>query len=373
VTANDDTADLLRESAAEFLNERHEFGAHKLGEAASPEFPADLWRELAQLGWLGLGLPEACGGPGFGIREASVLSEEFGRVASHLPYVGASVLPAALLEHCRRLDELAPMLASGERPFAVAWQEQLRHRAEDAVQTRFEDGYVSGRKHFVVAAAADSVLLVSAVRGADLVWAAVDARSPQVRLEACAAGAHSVWTVHFDRAPVMFDEPLAAGVAAQSALTRLLQAGRLAVGAQLVGVASALLDKTLTYVNGRVQFGQPIASFQSIRHRCVDQYIATRLARATLNHALRCFETAPQSSMAEAAISAAKARCGDVAVQIGREAVQMHGAMGFTEEGGVGAFLRSALQLRAWLGTPLEQRRKFAAHRAASEVACVAV
>jgi len=121
------------------------------------------------------GPPQASG---FGIREASVLSEQFGRVASHLPYVGASVLPAALLEHCRRLDELAPMLASGERPSAVAWhgmawQEQVRHRAEGEAQTRFEDGYVSGRKHFIVAAAADSVLLVSAVRGADLVWAAV--------------------------------------------------------------------------------------------------------------------------------------------------------------------------------------------------------
>jgi alkylation response protein AidB-like acyl-CoA dehydrogenase len=89
-------------------------------------------------------------------------------------------------------------------------------RESAAVQTRFEDRYVSGRKQFVVAAAADSVLLVSAVRGADLVWAAVDARSPQVRLQACAAGAHSVSTVHFDHSPVMFDEPLAVGVAAQS-------------------------------------------------------------------------------------------------------------------------------------------------------------
>lgn len=371
MTAIDETATLLRESAAEFLKEQSELTAHDSDVAAVPAFEAERWRELAQLGWLGLGLPEELGGPGFGMSESAVLCEEFGRVASRVPYLAASVLPAALLKHCRQVYELAPMLTNGERPFAVAWQERTTLSATDALRTRYESGRVSGAKRFVIAADTSSVLLVNAAENGEPVWVAVDAGSRQVRLERFAVGLGSAATVHFDGAPILGGEPLATGAMAERATTYAQQAGRLAIAAQLIGVTNGLLDKTLAYVAGRVQFARPISSFQVIRHRCVDLYIATRLARATFNHAMRSFEAAPETPATDAAISAAKARTGDVAVQVGREAVQMHGGMGFVEEGGLGRYLRAALHLRAWLGAPLEHRRRFMSLRAVSEVSDV--
>lgn len=364
MTYTDDTIDLLRDSAAEFLAERREFSAHKADVTVAAPFAADLWRELAELGWLGLGLPEENGGPGFGLRESAVLCEQFGRVASPVAYLAASALPAAVLKHAGHLDKLAPMLTSGERPFAVAWQDT----EAASPQIIYEAAQVTGTHRFVVAANNTSVLLVNASDQGAPLWVAVDAASPQVKLERFAMGTGDAAHVHFDHAPVLFGEPLMTGDAAQQATLDAQQAGRLAIAAQLIGLTSGVLDKTLAYVSDRVQFARPIASFQSIRHRCVDLYIGMRLAKASLNTALRAYETAPDAPATQAAISAAKARCGDVAVQTGREAIQMHGAMGFTEEGGVGVYLRAAMHLRAWLGTPMQQRRQYLALRAAGEV-----
>src|SRR5690606_31992979 len=112
--------------------------------------------------------------------------------------------------------------------------------------------------------------------------------------------------------------------------------------------------------NDRVQFERAIGSFQTIRHRCVDLYIATQLAGAAWRHALAQFESGDADAIATAA-SAAKARCADTAQRVGREAIQMHGAMGFTEEANIGLFLREGLRGFAALGSPLQQRRRFQA------------
>jgi alkylation response protein AidB-like acyl-CoA dehydrogenase len=370
-----EVSDLLRQSAKEFLSRREGRASHGLQQGDG--FDLGLWREMADLGWLGLGLPEDGGGSETGLREAAVLCEEFGRVAWAVPYVACSVLPSALLAGCTGgascVAELARTCVAGERPFAVAWQEESRQMDDVLATTQFIDGRVAGVKRFVGAADPQSILLVSAQFDGTPVLIAVEANAPGVIVERYAAGLSSEATVRFESAPVLFNGPLATGVVAQAALANALRAARIALCAQLAGLAGGLLEKTLDYIGNRVQFGRPISSFQTIRHRCVDLYIATRLASASWKHALRCFETAPDATATAVAIHAAKARCGNVSVQVAREAVQMHGAMGFTEEGGVGLYFRAALHGRAWLGAPLMHRRLFMEelvklHRRAVEV-----
>ncbi|MEM5388779.1 acyl-CoA dehydrogenase family protein [Paraburkholderia phymatum] len=364
---SDDIAVLLRQSAVDFLQARV---ADKPAIGSVSPFNSVGWRELEALGWLGVGLPESLGGQGLGLREAAVLCEEFGRAASPIPYLAASLLPSLLMAKCAPnsgILELAALLTSGERPFAIAWQESAGQVDDAMPLTQIRDGRISGRKRFVVGACPEGILLVTAESKGLPVLAAVDASATGVMLERYAAGLASDATICFEHAPILFGAPLASGPDSELALVSVLQAARVALSAQLTGLAAGVLEKTLAYVGTRVQFGRPISGFQSIRHRCVDLHVDVRLASASWSHALRTVEAAADTRLAAMAVSAAKARCGDVAVQTSVKAIQMHGAMGFTEEGGVGAYLRAALHGRAWLGMPMVQRRRFVALNAESE------
>jgi 3-oxochol-4-en-24-oyl-CoA dehydrogenase len=357
--ATEDIWEALRQSATDFLSRRQEESRAPFDTSVAPTVDRQLWREVSELGWLGLGLPEALGGSELGLSEAALIAEQLGRVASALPYVAASVMPSVLMAQCEPTPHLrgwAAQLLGGEALCALAWQEHSRELAPQLPKTSLVDGRLTGSKRFVVAAETDSVLFVTVEHSGSLAIVAVNAQSPGITLERYAAGAASEATVHFDGAAVLTD-PIAIGERAEQALGATLRAGRVALSANLGGLASGLLDKTMVYIGDRVQFARPISSFQVIRHRCVDLYISTRLATATWQHAVRSIE----SIEADSIVSAAKARCGDVAVQVGREAVQMHGAMGFIEDTGVGRYLRASLHGRAWLGTPLAHRRRFMA------------
>jgi alkylation response protein AidB-like acyl-CoA dehydrogenase len=353
--------DLLRVSVTDFLR-RRALPSPSAARGAVPEFDQAVWSELADLGWLGVGLPEALGGYGLGVDEIAVICEPLGRGASAIPYIAASVLPNTLLAGCEPgagVEELASVLVTGQRSVSVAWQERSHQLDGTNFTTTLGSGRLTGIKRFVAGAESNGMLLVSVSSPAGAAVVAVDSAAPGVSVQRYAAGLGSEATVHFDQSPVSFGGPLATGDTATRALARALRMGRVALSAQLAGLASGSLDRTLEYIGCRVQFGRPISSFQSIRHRCVDLSIGTRLAQATCSHAVRRFASGPDSAGTAAAISAAKARCGDVAVQVGRESIQMHGAMGCTEEAGVGVFFRAAVHGRAWLGGPLAHRRRF--------------
>ncbi|WP_028079133.1 acyl-CoA dehydrogenase family protein [Solimonas soli] len=362
----DDISAMLRDSAADFLEGRHQLSRLKGGIGKPQRVDRALWREMGELGWLGLELPESLGGSGMGLRESTVLAGQFGRSAFPAPYVAASVMPAVLLSFAGTpgASELAAALQGGDRLITLAWQEARDQLDADAPRARLQDGRVSGSKLFVPAVEDGGVLLVSVQEAAGLAIVAVAADAAGVAREDFAAGLGTVSTVHFDHAPILFGAPLLSGNSAKMALRRALDAGRVALSAQLEGLSSGMLDRTLDYVKGRVQFGRAIGSFQVIHHRCVDLYIAVQLAGASWRNALRAYEGGEDAG---AAISAAKARCADTAQRIGREAIQMHGAMGFTEEADIGLYVRAQLQAYAWLGTPPQHRRRFMAITAEAE------
>lgn len=363
---SDDVIAMLRDSAADFLAGRHDLQTLK-GAIGQPRgIDRQRWQEMAGLGWVGLALPERLGGVDMGLPEASALCELFGRRLFPEPFIAAALIPGILLAACEESAALHPLasgLAEGERLLTLAWQETAGELEVFLPRTRFENGCVSGRKTWVPAAEADSILLVTARSGDELVVVTVAADAPGVRAERLATGSGSLTRFEFDSAPVLYPAPLLSASAARQALRSALDAATVAASAQLSGMAAGCLERTLEYVCSRVQFGRPIGSFQSIQHRCVDLWIATQLADASWSHALGCHQAAPGAVGNASSISAAKARCGDTALQVAKAAVQMYGAMGFTDEVEIGLYLRSALQYSAWLGTPLFQRRRFLASR----------
>ena len=140
---------------------------------------------------------------------------------------------------------------------------------------------------------------------------------------------------------------------------RAVDEARLCAAAELTGVMSRTLELTLDYVKQREQFGQTLASFQVLQHRLVDLFILQELSRNTLAQAVAEFDSTPDPRRRARVVSAAKARCSDAGMIITRQAIQLHGGIGFTDECDIGLFLKRALVLSAWLGNARVHRNRF--------------
>lgn len=361
---HDDIAAMLRESAEDFLARRSRPARGTIGNPCLTD--RTTWRSLAQLGWLGIAMPEALGGAGQGLRVVGELSEVFGEHVFAEPFVEAALTPSLLLSRGtpdESTTNLRAVLAAGDRILSVAWQERTDQiDPSPEPRTLMSDARVKGRKVFTPAVEDDGFLLVFARGDQGPVIAGIDAQAPGVCIERLAtAGGHTSMVV-FDQAPAEFC--IAQGEAARVALRAALDGARIAASAFLSGLAAAALRRTVEYVNQRRQFGRPIGTFQSIQHRCADMYIAVELAQASWRHAATLHDHAPGDVANSAAISAAKARAGDVALAVVRAAVQMHGAIGFTDDFDIGIYVRAAMKYAAWLGGAPAHRRRFLAHRA---------
>ena len=158
------------------------------------------------------------------------------------------------------------------------------------------------------------------------------------------------------------DSRVASAATARAALQLAVDHATLAASAELLGLMECALEMTLDYLRTRVQFGKPIGSYQALQHRAVDLYIQKELTRATLGAAVAAVEDpACAAERRTAAASSAKARASQAALAICKEALQMHGAIGYTDEYDLGLYLNRALVLSAWLGNASAHRSRYAA------------
>jgi alkylation response protein AidB-like acyl-CoA dehydrogenase len=311
-------------------------------------FSRELWTELAGMGWAGVLIPEDYGGVGFGHVGAGLIAEEAGRTLASLPLLSTAVLGAtALLEGGseRQKTELLPAIAGGELVTALAVDERSRHAPHDIETTAAQitrGGFrLNGRKTFVLDAQAAGKLIVSA-RVADAVALfVVDARAPGVSIEPTvmvdSRGAADVRLTNVD---VAAGDLLGASAGGLAVLDRVLDAGRAVLAAELVGIASEALERTLEYLRQREQFGRKIGEFQSLQHRAAVLFVEIELARSAAAGALRALDA--RTDDAPLLVSVAKAKCGDAARLATNEALQMHGGIGMTDEFDIGFFMKRA-------------------------------
>ncbi len=332
------------------------------------EFDRSQWRQLAELGWLGVLVPESCGGLGLGLGEAAIVAEGLGRALTPEPYTAVAVLAARVLEHAAATtlrEELLTGLVAGDRIPVLAWQEQADDFAGQqiaATATPFEGGYrVSGQKKFVIgASAADGYLVTAqAADGLQLLWVPRDAQGCSTGLQPLADG-RSYGEITFKDVTVSREQVLASGGAARAALDRALDHAAAAASAELVGVMKRANEMSLEYMKTRVQFGKAIGSFQALQHRAVDLYIQQELADAVLREVIGQLDDALPDRERALAVSRARSRCADAALAITRAAIQFHGAIGFTEDCDVGLYVKRAMTVSAWLGNARAHRARYA-------------
>jgi alkylation response protein AidB-like acyl-CoA dehydrogenase len=361
-------AALLKDSVADFIERGMDIARVRALRGTPGEYDRAVWRQMAELGWLGISIPEAYGGMGLGLTEAAIVAEGLGRALAPEPYTACGVLTASVLaasdnEPLKR--EVLPAIAGGDRVAALAWQEQAgtidgAHIA--ATATPFEGGYrLNGTKRYVAGAAGADAYVVAARSDEGLVLAYVGSNATGVasELESIADGRH-FGTITLDDAVVPRERVVASGAAAEAALARALDRAGAIAGAELYGVMSRALEMSVSYMKTRVQFGKPIGSFQALQHRAVDLYIQQQLASAVLEDGLRQLDDDPPARERSAVASRIKARCSEAGVRITREAIQIHGAIGFTDEYDAGLYLKRALVLGAWLGNATQHRRRYA-------------
>ena len=359
---------MLQTSVADFVARGTDLARVRRLRGTSAEYERAVWKKMAGLGWLGILVPERYGGLGLGLAEMAIVARGLARALVPEPLTATAVLAATALsgaENEALKREQLPRLAAGDVLPALAWQERAGELDPAAIETRatpFEGGFkLNGVKRFVAGAAQADAFLVSArtTGGAVLLWLPRDAAGAQFDLEPLADG-RSFGTLRLDDALVPRSGVAASGGAVLETLGQAFDHGCVIAGAELAGVMERALETSLDYLRTRVQFGRPIGSFQALQHRAVDLHIHKELASAVLEEAVAALDRGPAAPARAAAASRVKARCADAAARITREAIQFHGAIGFTDEFDAGLYLKRALVLTAWLGAASWHRRRYA-------------
>ena len=359
---------LLTESVADFAARGTDVARARKLRGAPAEHDRAVWKKMAELGWLGILIPEQYGGLGLGLAEMAIVARGLARALVPEPLTAAAVLAATALaagENEALKREQLPRLAAGETLPALAWQEAAGELDPAAISTRavpFEGGFkLSGVKRFIAGSAQADAFMVSAQAGGGvaLAWLPRETAGARLELEPLADGR---WfgTLQLENALVPKTQIVASGAAATEALARAFDHASAIAGAELAGVMDRALEMSLDYLRTRVQFGRPIGAFQALQHRAVDLYIHKELASAVLDEALGLLDGGPDARTRAALASRVKARCADAALRVTREAIQLHGAIGFTDEYDAGLYLKRALTLAAWLGHPTWHRRRYA-------------
>ncbi len=316
-------------------------------------FDRGLWQQMAEMGFAGVLVPEAHGGSSLGFVAAGLIQEAAGRNLSLSPLLSTAILAASALVAAGTEEQRAkylPQIASGERLFALAADEKARH-APHHVATRGEpsgNGFkLNGAKTFVLDGSVADTFIVAARTGGD------DSDSAGITLflvDAKAAGIDTQRTSMVDSrnaakvtlTDVQVDGADVLGTIGEGGalLDRILDAGRAALAAEMLGVSGQSFDTTVDYLKQREQFGQKIGSFQALQHRAAHLFCEVELARSATLRALQALDA--DDERAPLFVSLAKAKSGATAILATNEGVQMHGGIGMTDDVDIGLYMKRA-------------------------------
>jgi alkylation response protein AidB-like acyl-CoA dehydrogenase len=352
----------LRDAVRSLLAERADWPAVLARTETSETYDTGLWRVLAaEVGCAGLLIPESLGGAGASFREAAVVAEETGRAAAPLPYLGSAVVATTALLAAPDAELLAG-LAGGtltaalavpfaSRPFASRPATELPGGVRvTPPQPGDQDG--QARLTGTIAGVADALPADVLLMPADGVPAALYA------VQADAPGLTVTPVVSLDQTRQLADltldsvpaRPVVTGPDAAAAVSAALTAGAAMLASEQLGLAEKCLEITVSYLNERYQFARPVGSFQALKHRLADLWVAVLQARAAARYAAACLaEGDPDTPVA---VALAKAACGDAATLAAQECVQLHGGIGFTWEHPAHLYLKRAKSASTGFGTP---------------------
>ena len=366
--------ELIAKTAGDFVKQKSPIArVRELRDTNDPVgFSRALWKEMAELGWVGIAFPEAQGGAGLGFSELVVVLEELGRTLAPEPFLSTVLLAGqalALSGDAAKAAAWLPRLCQGEAILALAQQEARSRYDLAAVETRAEragaafrlsgekiqvlDGHVADA--FVVVARtaggprdANGITLFLVPKGA-----AGLAVSRQTRLDGRNAA-----LVRLDGVSVPADAVIGAVDAGHDLLVRVVDRATVGLCAEMLGGMQQAFALTVEHLKQRIQFGVPIGSFQALKHRAANVFIELELAKSGVMAAARAVD-AGDPDLARL-VSLTKARCSDAYVLAANEGVQMFGGVGMTDEYDIGFYLKRARAAELTFGDAAFHRARWA-------------
>ena len=350
MAALNDEQVMLRDMAREWADNESPVTAFRKLRAAEPAggYDAEAWGAIAQMGWAGIVIPEEHGGSAFGYLSLGLVLEQLGRNLAASPLASTAAAASAIVMGASdsARAEWLPRLAAGEVIATLAVDEGPRHDPAK-LATSVDGGKLTGSKAFVaegdsaqlfVAAARDGLYLVPGNDGV--------------------TRTHRHMADERSHADVRFDGAVAEKLGGPELTQAIVDRATAAITAEMLGMAEAAFAQTNDYLKTRVQFGQPLSTFQALQHRMARMFTELELMRSVVEGALEAID-AGRSDL-DQAVSLAKATASDTLKLVTREMVQLHGGIGMTDEHDAGFYMKRAAVLEAMWGNAAHHRERFA-------------
>ncbi|MCI0778004.1 MAG: acyl-CoA/acyl-ACP dehydrogenase [Chloroflexi bacterium] len=351
----------LQTTARSFLSTESPLSAAREMEASEDGFSRELWKKMADLGWLGLPHSEDVGGAGMGSVELVVLAKELGRTLCPSPYIQTVILAGGAIAAAgsdQQKQRLLPAIISGETVIAFALQEEnalYDARGVSAKAAKDGDGYVlNGTKMFVeFASAADRVLVVARTAGEapaneGLTLFLVDPNDVNVQLEPLNTMARDrQFQMKLDGVKVRPEDVIGTPGKAWDALEGVIERGVVALCGYMVGASESIHATTTAFAKERIQFGRPIGSFQAIQHYLALSITEILAADTTVFYAAW---TLDEGEPSREIVAKAKAFAGDTFRKASDLGAQIHGGIGYDESMDTTLFLRRGKQYQLSMG-----------------------
>jgi alkylation response protein AidB-like acyl-CoA dehydrogenase len=362
--------EMLRKAARDFLAEEFPKTLVRKMEDDPTGFRPDTWKKMAELGWLGLIIPEEYGGSGSRFMDLFVLLEETGRACLVAPFFSTAICTFLLLDIGSKdqKKKFLPQIAKGELILALALTEPSASYDANGITTKAspkENGYViSGTKLFIEdAQVADYLLCVTKTdpssppeKGISIFI--VDAKSPGVRITALPTIADDKQNeLTFKNVEVPAENMLGKPNKGWPAISKLLEQAAIAKCAEMVGGADWTIENTVAYAKERVQYGRPIGSFQAIQHYLAEMWTEISHAKRLVYYAASLLD---EEVPCTKEVAMAKALMNEVYLRCTHFGVRVHGGIGTTRDHDMGLYYRRARQAACLFGNSEFWREKLA-------------
>ena len=345
----------LKDTAKSFAEERSPITHFRsLRDMSDPMlWDKNIWNEMSKLGWPGIMIPEEFGGSNFGLSGICVVLQECAKTLTPSPLFASGVLGAYAINNYgtkEQKEKYLPLIANGELTTSVAVDESSHHNPYDTVliAKKSSDEYIlSGKKNFVIDGTSSDLLIVLARTSGEkgdstgLTLFLVDPSNEGIdRIKLEMADSRNYANIIFDNVKISSKNILGDIEAGGEAIDDVLDIGRIAMSAEMLGNSEAAFETTLDYLKQRKQFGVLIGSFQALQHRAAEMFCEIELTKSSVIAAMRAADE--RSNDVQRLSSLAKTVAGETLHLVSNEAIQMHGGIGVTDEYDIGFFLKRA-------------------------------
>ncbi len=311
----------------------------------------DTWKEMVNLGWSGILIPEEYGGSNFGLAGISVILQECGKTLTPSPLFATGVLGAYAISQYgteEQKKKYLPQIANGEITTAIAIDESSHHNPLNINMPAVlkDNSYIlNGKKVFVVdGASADLLIVVARTSGktgdsTGLTLFLVENNQPSINVvKLDMADSRNYANITFSDITVQKENILGDVEAGGEAIENILDIGRIAISAEMLGNTEAAFESTISYLKERKQFGVLIGTFQALQHRAAEMFCEIELTKSSIMAAMQGADN--NSNELQRLASLAKTMAGETLHLVSNEAIQMHGGIGVTDEYDLGFYLK---------------------------------